>query len=519
MRILAIINQKGGVGKTTTVANLGAALARAGQRVVVFDLDPQANLSLYLGSEVGRGEASVYGVLTEGLPIEQSLRATATPNLQLVPSHLDLSGAELELASTLGRETLLRDALQQWVADSMAQNGQEPADFVILDCPPSLGLLSVNALVAANEVMIAVQTEFFALQGLSKLVEVIQLLRRRMNPGLSLTGIIPCLYDSRLKLAREVLVELRKHFPGKVFQTPVRTNVRLAESPSFGQTIFEYAPDSNGAKDYQRLGREVLGHPPVPPTAPRSAVAVVADEQAQELQRAAEGLKDLEAPNTASESGPSQSQAARPGGDSSQPGADGPSAGPERDAQTSPQTTPRGETPPRSEVDAELAAYEIPRTELARSEPRRRESTEDQNSSETEEEPHLEQNKASVSREPEALTPAIPAQEHPSEEAQQHNRGQEGLTWETYTHNNHTLGRTYLPTSPETASSTALLEAPSAPELTAEVEQAEADSPPDTQPDLETVADSDEEAGPPATPVFGFSHYIGEDRWTQRPRA
>ncbi|MFT5057410.1 MAG: chromosome partitioning protein, partial [Planctomycetota bacterium] len=226
MRRIAIINQKGGVGKTTTVANLGAALARAGKRVVVFDMDPQANLSLYLGSEVGRGDASVYGVLTEGLPVVEALRKTKVEGLSLVASHLDLSGAELELASAMSRETLLRDAINLWEAEAIEKDGFPPADYVLLDCPPSLGLLSINALVAAEEVMITVQTEFFALQGLSKLVEVIQLLRRRMNPALTLTGILPCLYDSRLKLAREVLAELRRFFPGKVYPTPVRTNVR-----------------------------------------------------------------------------------------------------------------------------------------------------------------------------------------------------------------------------------------------------------------------------------------------------
>lgn len=531
MRVLAIINQKGGVGKTTTVANLGAALAREGQRVVVFDLDPQANLSLYLGSEVGRGEASVYGVLTEGLPIQQSLRATATEGLQLVPSHLDLSGAELELASTLGRETLLRDALQQWVADRLAETGQEPADFVIFDCPPSLGLLSVNALVAADEVMIAVQTEFFALQGLSKLVEVIQLLRRRMNPGLSLTGIIPCLYDSRLKLAREVLVELRKYFPGKVFQNPIRTNVRLAESPSFGQTIFEYAPDSNGAKDYQRLAREVLGNAAKTSAPPaRSALQAVTDEQAQELQRAAQGLKDLEAqPPEAftaprNSSRPAQREEAEdaepvaandarpPEPDPVQPEVSAPALSPE-DASEEVTAAPQGarqEPAGRSEVDAELAAYEIPRAESRNGEIQ----------------PPSHPDKAHLGvDQPEAFPgPRTPIAPPPAPE-----RGA-GLQTEPFLLDGRQIGRRYTPKTPhldhqgssaDTVAPVATLEspAPSTPQASppVEVEVAPAANSEPT-PELETGADSDEEAGPPATPVFGYSHYIGEDRWTQRPR-
>lgn len=526
MRVLAIINQKGGVGKTTTVANLGAALAREGQRVVVFDLDPQANLSLYLGSEVGRGEASVYGVLTEGLPIQQSLRATATDGLQLVPSHLDLSGAELELASTLGRETLLRDALQQWVADRLAETGQEPADFVIFDCPPSLGLLSVNALVAADEVMIAVQTEFFALQGLSKLVEVIQLLRRRMNPGLSLTGIIPCLYDSRLKLAREVLVELRKYFPGKVFQNPIRTNVRLAESPSFGQTIFEYAPDSNGAKDYQRLAREVLGSAAKTSAPPaRSAMQAVTDEQAQELHRAAQGLKDLEAqPPEAftaprSSSRPAHHAEAEDANDTPTPELDpiepevSEPAGSPKNAPEEAATTPLGarqEPAGRSEVEAELAAYEIPR-----SEPRNGEN-----------QPLLRPDDGCLSvDQPETSA----GQEAPTAPAYTHEKGA-GLQAEPFLLDGRQIGHRYTPkdtpmapsgASADSPSTVATLEAPipSTPPASPPVEPELAPAAkPETAPELETGPESDEEAGPPATPVFGYSHYIGEDRWTQRPR-
>lgn len=262
MRRIAIINQKGGVGKTTTATNLGAALARAGKRVVVVDMDPQANLSLYLGCEPRSGEATIYSVLVGGLPFASALRSTSTLGLSLVPSHIDLSGAELELAATIGRETVLRDALETWDeagAEVLDQTGVAgPADYLLLDCPPSLGLLSINALACSYEVMIAVQTEFFALQGLGKLVEVVQLLKRRLNPRLEVTGLLPSLYDSRLRLAREVLAELRRYFPGKVFTRSIRSNVKLAESPSHSQTIFEYAPESNGAADYAALALEVI---------------------------------------------------------------------------------------------------------------------------------------------------------------------------------------------------------------------------------------------------------------------
>ena len=255
MRKIALINQKGGVGKTTTTANLGAALALAGKRCVVVDLDPQANLSLHLGFALEEGGASSYRVLTSQSPFEEALVDTAIEGLRLMPTDIHLSGAELELASALGRETLLRDAIEEWCEGS--PDG-EPCDYLLFDCPPSLGLLSINALSAADEAFLVVQTEFFALQGMSKLLEVIELVKKRMNPGLECTGLIPCLYDSRLKLAREVLGELRSYFPDRVFSTPIGQNIKLAESPGFGKTIFEYAPESAGARDYAALARAVI---------------------------------------------------------------------------------------------------------------------------------------------------------------------------------------------------------------------------------------------------------------------
>jgi chromosome partitioning protein len=258
MRRIAVINQKGGVGKTTTTANLGAALAIQGRRVVVVDMDAQANLSLALGTEAADGSPTSYSVLVGRASFAEALRSTSVPGMRLVASHIDLSGAELELASAMAREYLLRDALSEWQNEERERNGRSPADYVLFDCPPSLGLLSINALAAADEVLITLQTEFLAMQGMTKLVDIVRLLKKRLNPGLEIAGILPCLYDSRLKLAREVLGEIRAYFKALVLPQPVRSCVKLAEAPSFGQTIFEYAPSSPGAVDYMRVARELI---------------------------------------------------------------------------------------------------------------------------------------------------------------------------------------------------------------------------------------------------------------------
>ena len=221
-------------------------------------MDPQANASQNLGAELEPGEPSTYSLLTQGGKGTDTLRGTSTPGLSVLPAHLDLSGAELELASAIGRETILKDALDDWENEELERSGRSPADVVLIDNPPSLGLLSVNGLTASREVLIAVQTEFFALQGLSKLVEIVQLLRRRMKPDLEITGVLACMYDSRLRLAREVLAELRSHFPEQLFKRPIAQNVKLAETPSFSRTIFEYAPESKGAEDYLAVAREFL---------------------------------------------------------------------------------------------------------------------------------------------------------------------------------------------------------------------------------------------------------------------
>jgi chromosome partitioning protein len=220
MRRIAVINQKGGVGKTTTCANPGAALARLGRRVVLVDMDAQANLSMHMAVEVGEDEPSSYSVLRGKTPLAAAIRETKIEGLLLVPSHLALSGAELGLASTFGRETLLRIAVEDWEREERARSGAAPADYLIFDCPPSLGLLSINALAAASEVLIALQTEFFALQGMSTLVDVVQLLKRRLHPRSRSRASCRALRQPAEARAR-VLAEIRTYFPGKVFRTPV----------------------------------------------------------------------------------------------------------------------------------------------------------------------------------------------------------------------------------------------------------------------------------------------------------
>ena len=245
MRKIALVNQKGGVGKTTTAVNLSSAIARLDRRVLLIDLDPQSNATISLGVIPHEQKDTSYSLLNGGPfnPVKLS------DNLHLVPSSIDLAGAEMELTSVIGRETILRDALAE----------VKGYDFLFLDCSPSLGLLSVNSLTTATEVMVPLQCEFLALHGVSLLLKTIELVKKRLNPVLSITGVIPCMYDVRKGLARDVVVEIERHFGDKVTKTKIRSNVRLAEAPSHGKSIFDYAPESYGAEDYLALGREVIG--------------------------------------------------------------------------------------------------------------------------------------------------------------------------------------------------------------------------------------------------------------------
>jgi chromosome partitioning protein len=247
-RVVAIANQKGGVGKTTTAINLGAALAAFDRKVVIIDFDPQANATSGLGRSGQRNGSNAYDVLLGADP-HLALQETGFPNLSLLPSARDLVGAEIELVNQDGRENRLREAI-----DSIRQE----FDFVFIDCPPSLSLLTVNALTAADSVLIPLQTEYFALEGLSELMESVDRVRHSFNPGLEIEGILLTMYDERTNLARQVLADIRSHFGKLVYDTVIPRNVRLGEAPSFGKPVLAYDVKSKGAESYLALGREVL---------------------------------------------------------------------------------------------------------------------------------------------------------------------------------------------------------------------------------------------------------------------
>src|SRR5436309_430283 len=263
MRRIAIINQKGGVGKTTTAVNLAAALARGGQRVCVVDLDPQAHATTHLGIEPDGKSPSMYDVLIESRPLAE-VRRKVEERLWVAPSDINLAAAEVELAGVVGREVILRDLLLQ---------DEGSFDFVLMDCAPSLGVLTINALAAANEVFIPLQPHFLALHGMGKLFETTALVAKRINPAVKVSGIVLCLYEANTRLAQEVLRDLQDYLDrsrsgtapwakARIFGTRIRRNIKLAECPSFGQSVFQYAPNCHGADDYAALAREVLGENP-----------------------------------------------------------------------------------------------------------------------------------------------------------------------------------------------------------------------------------------------------------------
>ena len=250
-QIFAACNQKGGVGKTTTVINLAAYLAALGKHVLLIDLDPQGNATSGLGLEKEKIEQCIYNVLNGEVEINQAIKTTQIVGLDLIPATSDLAGAEVELVAELGRETKLK---------SVIESIKDKFDFILIDCPPSLSLLTINALTAADEVIVPVQCEYYALEGLSRLMETLDLIKTRLNPSLKIKGILLTMYDSRTIISQQVAQEARHHFNDLVFKTVIPRNVRLAEAPSFGQPIILYDKSSAGAAAYESLSKEVINH-------------------------------------------------------------------------------------------------------------------------------------------------------------------------------------------------------------------------------------------------------------------
>lgn len=250
-RIIAIANQKGGVGKTTTAINLAACLAIAGRKTLLIDIDPQANASSGIGFDRSKISRNIYQILIHEQSIDSVALSTYIKNLDLLPSSIQLAGAEIELVSTIARETRLKQALEKI---------RDRYDFLIIDCPPSLGLLTVNALTASDSILIPIQCEYFALEGVSQLVNTIHLIKKALNPDLEIEGILLTMHDSRTNLSIQVIEEIQAHFKSKVYKTIIPRNVRLSEAPSHGKSILHYDPKSVGAKAYLELAAEVLSH-------------------------------------------------------------------------------------------------------------------------------------------------------------------------------------------------------------------------------------------------------------------
>jgi chromosome partitioning protein len=249
-RIIAVANQKGGVGKTTTAVNLGAALAELGYRVLIVDLDPQANATTGVGIDARSFELSMYDVLMRDAKMEDTVEPTSMKNLFIAPATIDLAGAEIELVPTFSRELKLRRALESIAGDF---------DYTLVDCPPSLGLITVNGLAAADEVLVPIQCEYYALEGLGQLLRNVELVKNNLNEGLKLTTIVLTMYDGRTKLAEQVAEEVRSHFGNRVCRNVIPRTVRISEAPSFGQPITAFDPGSRGAIAYRELAKEVSG--------------------------------------------------------------------------------------------------------------------------------------------------------------------------------------------------------------------------------------------------------------------
>ena len=249
VKVIAVANQKGGVGKTTTAVNLAACLAKEGRKVLLIDSDPQGNATSGLGFDKRDVKKCIYDALINEVPMADTLKHTAYENLDVIPATIQLAGAEIELVSLMNREGRLKNALERIKHDY---------DYVIIDCPPSLGLLTINALTAASSVMIPVQCEFYALEGITMLMNTIQLVQRNLNPALKLEGAVMSVFDSRTNLAQDVVEEVKKYFKTKMYKTIVPRNVRLSEAPSHGMPVIDYDSKSKGAQVYMELAQEVI---------------------------------------------------------------------------------------------------------------------------------------------------------------------------------------------------------------------------------------------------------------------
>jgi len=247
--VISIVNQKGGVGKTTTTVNLSAFLALHGKKVLVIDLDPQGNATSGYGFDKSELDTSVYDVLVNEVPIIDVIRSTNRKNLDICPTNINLAGAEVELVSAMSRETILKRAV-----DTISDN----YDYIMIDCPPSLGLLTLNALAASSDVIVPIQGEYYALEGLTQLIDTINLVRKHLNPTIGIFGVVITMFDGRTQLTKQVTEEVRKYFGEKVFNTYIPRNIRLAEAPSYGKTIAEYDPKSRGGQSYNELALEVI---------------------------------------------------------------------------------------------------------------------------------------------------------------------------------------------------------------------------------------------------------------------